>query len=383
MPITVEAGETRALLKNLDEVVKEWQKFDYSSAYQDNDLKQICLNFDRAKRRFGSTSFFIVIFGPLKAGKSTLANVLANDYVSPTGFGIETTRRPSLVMGSNEHCIEQYFSTDSDINNALRQFRVKKSDKAPHSEMTDDIKKKFRNEFELVYDYLREVGNEEEFQKYIHIKRLDLNEKNLKEVLTGDFGSGWEPLFTAIRCKKSELLNNKVVIVDMPGLDGTHSNWKEDPIHEWVIQQADYFFFCQSSVAAINMETKDFIRDIVGPKSSRPPIYLIQNIFEARTWQPQKVQQADIDQQRDDGAERLKNILEMQPRTVGLNLGKAWDGKNAPDKEWLGQTKFPEFEKDFVETLNSERSGIHENNCVKNLRNKIEEAEKILTQLHG
>ena len=28
--------ETRALLKNLDEVVKEWQKFDYSSAYQDN-----------------------------------------------------------------------------------------------------------------------------------------------------------------------------------------------------------------------------------------------------------------------------------------------------------------------------------------------------------
>lgn len=58
--------------------------------------------------------FFILMFGPLKAGKSTLTNLLAREYVSPTGFGMETTLRPSIILKSRtkEYSIDIYEMVD-------------------------------------------------------------------------------------------------------------------------------------------------------------------------------------------------------------------------------------------------------------------------------
>ena len=48
---------------------------------------------------FESQAFFIVTFGMLKAGKSTLVNALVgNRNVSPVGHGCETTKRSSILF---------------------------------------------------------------------------------------------------------------------------------------------------------------------------------------------------------------------------------------------------------------------------------------------
>ena len=68
------------------------------------------------------------MFGPLKAGKSTLTNLLAREYVSPTGFGMETTLRPSIILKSRtkEYSIDIYEMVDSrDDQEELRALLIK------------------------------------------------------------------------------------------------------------------------------------------------------------------------------------------------------------------------------------------------------------------
>jgi hypothetical protein len=54
---------------------------DTDDALQPSTLEQNIRDRDRARRRFYSKFFFIVVFGPLKAGKSTLTNAPAGEYV--------------------------------------------------------------------------------------------------------------------------------------------------------------------------------------------------------------------------------------------------------------------------------------------------------------
>ena len=121
---SIRTDATRNLLNQVDGVLSQWQSFDFTNALDATGLAQITRNVDRARRQFDSKLFFVVIFGPLKAGKSTLTNTLAGDYVSPTGFGKETTRRPSLVIRAEESGIDQYFSIDPDVSRFLSQRRL-------------------------------------------------------------------------------------------------------------------------------------------------------------------------------------------------------------------------------------------------------------------
>ena len=52
---------------------------------------------------FGAEHFVVSCIGMLKAGKSTLINLLARSKdASPTGFGFDTTLRPALTTSSTE-----------------------------------------------------------------------------------------------------------------------------------------------------------------------------------------------------------------------------------------------------------------------------------------
>ena len=52
---------------------------------------------------FGAEFFVVSCIGMLKAGKSTLINLLARSKdASPTGFGFDTTLRPALITSSTE-----------------------------------------------------------------------------------------------------------------------------------------------------------------------------------------------------------------------------------------------------------------------------------------
>ena len=147
------------MLELVDGVLTQWRKFDFTNTLDASGLAQVTRNMDRARRQFDSKLFFVVVFGPLKAGKSTLTNALAGEVVSPAGFGKETTRRPSLVIQAQESGIDQYFSTDSEINNLLSQIENNpetaevKSKQSATKEQTD----KARNAFNSVADCIRGV----------------------------------------------------------------------------------------------------------------------------------------------------------------------------------------------------------------------------------
>ena len=157
----------------------------------------------------------------------------------------------------------------------------------------------------------------------------------------------------------------------MPGLDGNSSNWRDDPIHEWVIKRSEFFLFVQSSVAAWNRETRDFVKQVIA-QSTKPPIWLIQNIFDARHWQPEEKRKNIEEQQREEGKKRVIELLEQAPRAVlGLNLGKAWDGKIENQEKWLIESMFPIFESNLAEVLHAERQLIQERNCIEYLRKEL------------
>lgn len=372
---TIRTKETNILLRQVDDTVLECQRLVFNNALDAVDIETIVRGIDRAKRQFDAKLFFVVIFGPLKAGKSTLTNTLAGEYVSPSGFGKETTRRPSLVISGKESGIDQYFSTDPEVNNFLSQRR---NHKDKEIDLTDErnILVKVREDFDTVADYLRGIRSQEEIKERIRVTSIQLSDKNLERTLSEDLTT--EPLLTVIKCKGGHLLSHGVAIVDMPGLDGSRSNWRDDPIHEWVINRAEFFLFVQSSVAALNNQTHDFLKEIVS-QGTKPPIWFVQNIFDAQHWQSkEKREKAAIDQ-REEGKKRIIELLNVSPRAVlGLNVGLAWDAKSESQNDWLAESNFLQFESDLTEVLHSERAWIQERNCLELLKKVLSDSLPML-----
>lgn len=121
--VSIRTDATRTLLQQLDAVLIQWRRLPFLEAWHGTALEQMSREIDRARRQFDSKLFFVVVFGPLKAGKSTLTNALAGECVSPAGFGKETARRASLVVQGTESAVEQYFSTEPEVNHFLSQHR--------------------------------------------------------------------------------------------------------------------------------------------------------------------------------------------------------------------------------------------------------------------
>lgn len=112
-------------------------------------------------------------------------------------------------------------------------------------------------------------------------------------------------------------------------MDGNLANWQNNPVFRWVIEVADFFLFVQSSVAALNKDTKEcFVREVAS-RGRKPPIWCIQNIIDARFWLPEAQRTEDAERQRDQALSRVKEMLDWPadkpaPASVGLNLGLAW-----------------------------------------------------------
>jgi Dynamin family len=369
-------ASTRHLLEKLGPALRSLQEVPLQGAYQGNQLSGIVREIDRAQRQFDSKLFFVVIFGPVKAGKSTLTNALAGDYVSPTGFGKETTRRPSFVIKSTETGIDQYYPNNSAISNALAQASAPSGPTTPLSAEDADA---VHAAFNQVADYIRGVRTEGELKQSVRRQSIPLTPENLEKALTENLQQ--EPLITVIRCRGGLFLDEGVALVDMPGLDGSRSNWRDNPIHEWVAQRAEFFLFAQSSVAALNGETQAFLKHLVA-QETKPPIWQLQNIFDACHWQPAERRIADAETQRTEGRARICGLLNMNPRSsTGLNLGLAWDGKRENNAEWLKRSKFEEFESELAQVLSAERAQIQEHNTLRYLKKQIHNANDVVDEI--
>jgi GTPase SAR1 family protein len=356
---------TKSVLRDVENFLAKYTEMDFSPYKNGDGIKDCLSGLKRAAKEFEANLFLVVVVGPLKAGKSTMVNCLAREYVSPTEFGKECTKRPAIILqaergedGALQTGIDEYFLTNTQIDRD--------------------------NGFNIVIDYLRGMIDEAEFKQIAYRETSPLTKEFLAKKLSNR-QLAREPLITVIRVPGGKLINKDTALLDTPGFDGRDSNFRESPIHQWIMKRADFIIFIQSSIAALNFESEDFLYEIKS-NSRKPPFWLVQNFIDARHWRAQEERDQETMNQKAEAIKAISACLgigEHELPSIAINLGKAWDGIEKPDPALLAESTFESLEAMLHKTLETQRVAIQEKNCVNGLLEAINTAGSRLHELAG
>ncbi len=332
-----------------------------------NSFKNVITNLERSKREFHSNLFLILSFGPVKSGKSTLINLIAREEeLSPTKFGVECTMRPSIIIKTkNKPCIKRYISKTGTFN-----------------------EQKEKANFHLVLDYIRGLSTLDRVKEEIIVEEHELTLEKIEKFVAGnsvDYTDlGVEPIITVIEveAKDSKIIDERTALVDVPGLDGALSNWRKSAVHDWILTRSDFLLFVQSSMAALNSETINFLKEVY-INSKEPPMQLVQNIVEAKHWRGKEYLFAEAKEQRDKGIAQILDIIPYSKNnefdSSEINLGITHDyifKKQAFDEEVLNTSGFLGFEEKLYNILELRREDIQLKNSIKGLINTFNDILK-------
>lgn len=304
---------------------------------------------------FGAEYFVVSCIGMLKAGKSTLINLLARSKdASPMGFGFDTTLRPALITSSTEPrgTIEVWLPN------------------TPEQKLT----KASLNE---VFLCLRKVKKPDEV-KGASCHAYPLTPANLenalcKAVLEADNNMlPCEPVMVVVKVpqNKESPLTSEIILLDTPGLDSCISNWTKESSerYSWIIENSDLLLFLQSSVAPLNKNAAAILRDIHA-NSPNTPVWLVQNEMCAKPWLPPERITEENTKQRTQAARMFNNISHAF-KLVYANLGKA-DSAIFDDTlggklrvTLLNESKFASVESNIKNDLISNIGPIRRQNCI-------------------
>lgn len=340
LPVYPEQSEMQQMLIAGDTFLSRYTPAEtFDDCIEEDTLLRCIEEIERSLKEFHSKMFFVVIFGPLKAGKSTMVNTLAHRYVSPTRLGKECTLRPSIVIQAEETGIDEYFMRDSSQD---------------------------RNQvFQLVVDYVRHMKDWEDISPYVYKETSILNETNIENKLSRVVDI--EPLITVIRVPGGKFIDGNTAIIDMPGLDGNISNIETSPIHNWVLRRTDFLIFIQSSISAISKTTNQFLERLL-VESKNPPIWLVQNIIDGKYWRDPQERDAEALQQLSETREEIMRGLDLKEMyCTPINLGMALDGVMNQDEKLLETSQFTAFEERLYTVLQDKRIRIQERNSLHGL----------------
>lgn len=387
-------------LKNIRE------EMDNSPTLRTNEYLMHIGALERGSKQFESSISIIVSLGMLKAGKSTLVNILArHPMASPTGYGYDTTLRPALIRMKEEsdvdsdkgnitiyHYEPERKNTAPSPNggNALEAFDGEGRQRNTPSKDTndEDIETAQRNNnLKKVLDRLRKISGSDNFRTTI----LELTEENLELALCKDVNSpdainifcGIEPLIVVVETpyqQEGVLLRDGRMLMDMPGLDSAKA---DAALHfsrySTLINESDAALFVQSSVAPLNAHAQKHLKASLKTRSSAT-IYVVQNKMLAKPWLKSTIN-ADAQNKQLGHALQLVNELAQEvsgakPAQFQINLGMASDSmftspekfhdqyrlecKDSPSvtKETLwALSEMEKFEKALKEGI--DRNGIH------------------------
>ncbi len=330
------------------------------------DFKQIIpslTRFQNRSREFHKPSFVVLVVGPVKSGKSTFVNLVANNYVSPTHF-LECTVRPSIISAGIKKELTIYRSLNRDGK----------------KEQMDDILDCLNGLIER--DNVSDVSTntvsltDENIDKYV---RLDLCGVENDEIL-----------LTSITTDGGKLLQDNVFLVDMAGFDGANVSL-DTPAYQSVIERADLIIFVQSSNSAISKVSSTFF-DIMKSRNTSAPICLIHNIFESAYWRSEELREKEIEEQKEYAIEAIREKYKLtleENNSFNLNLGKVNDlRKNnyEPGTEDIlkaEELKFIDAESKMYE-LFSRRGTIRLRNCISRTaiqqKNLLDQIDSIITK---
>lgn len=295
----------------------------------DGEVKTNLQRLARRSMEYKNGSFIMLVVGPVKSGKSTLVNLLAHRFVSPTDK-LECTVRPSIIS-----------NVDDERDCRIDVYRSK-----------EDGRK--AEDLDLIVDKLRGImPDDAEVERFLEKESFALTEDNIKEVIFPSYNKGDRTVITSITTTGSKLLRNddeagegKIFLVDMPGFDGNNVNIENDPLYEAISKRVDLILFVHSSVSAFNVTSAKYL-DKLREYNESVPVYLIHNVFDSSYWRNEDERQQDVERQAQKEYDEIRRKgFNIEPDFIScVNLGKVTDFTDGTGK----------FKIDFNEELNAEQ----------------------------
>ena len=322
----------------------------------------------RAIKQFDGEKNFIIVTGMLKAGKSTLIDLLARTTkASLVGFGVDTTLRPAVIK-----------TADNETGQIKVYYKPNGTDWA--TAMQD------------VTDYMRGI---KEYDK--QTVNFDLTEDNLRKTLCrtpqeSDNCLSTEPLLVVVEVPQnpeSKFFSNNCILLDMPGLDSGYSEQSKDPEkYQAFFDECDLLLFVQSSVSPINNKAGEYLK-YIGLTRDESTYRLVQNVMNAKYWLKKEETEKEQKKQAKNGREVFKeklgkNNVEITP--VYVNLGMAYDSIlgnqnfiytsenediEIKKKKLLDDSHFLEMEDSFITDIKNNGQHRHIAHCKDMLKQEI------------
>jgi len=384
-PELTPSEKTKNLLKRLDPIIRELENLsgklkELCGKDECGDLQGGVTDIVRRRRAFDSKTFFMVTFGMLKAGKSTLVNTFVGEIVSPVGRAKETTLRSSIIMASdrdNKAGIYLY----SPIVNA----QSNEGDKVREWEKNNGIR---------LMDFLTGLTTKEEFLHSFKEEYIPFSEPVLERLLTSATVAEYPNMLPpVIRVNASgankefgpaNLLKDGVAILDTPGLDGSKANKDSDPFLTSLMSYGDYFLLVQSSMSAINKDCRELIVHLYH-ETKNAPLIVVFNEIASNFWLKPEVEKEKLREDSETASQELAKQLRNElggivPEIISINAGEASDAvfgtKNDNRKESGGmieESRIRSLRDKIVKTLREERTAIKERNATDRMLKALED----------
>jgi len=325
----------------------------FSTKLADSAILSKLGQLSRRSLEYKNGSFIMLVVGPVKSGKSTLVNLLAHRYVSPTDK-LECTVRPSIISNvrDEKNCkIEIYKS----------RMEGRKAE-----------------DLDLIVDELRGIVSEQELEKYLEKDEYpNYSDDTINNVISPSYNKEDRTIITSITTTGSKLLEKdhvdggKIFLADMPGFDGNSSNLN-DPLYDAISKRVDLILFVHSSVSAFNLTSASYL-DKLREYNEAVPVYLVHNIFDSTYWKNPAEREKDIDRQVQKEYEEIRSKgFNIESEFISkVNLGKVTDSWLDADgyiADYEGELqderkKFEEIEEKLYQKITSNISELRLKRC--------------------
>ena len=310
----------KSILSKLDEI----DRIASSMLPPDGDLEDLWQDSQKAAKNvraeiksyldaFDSSTFFIVTFGMLKAGKSTLVNALVGHRdVSPVGHGRETTKRSSII-----------FAADAEHPEGIYIYKPKGN----RGEKTEEIWHK-----ELCESLILALGGVGKLEDRFALdgdKPQPFSKENIEKLLTKKPAPGALPPVIRVSPEKpGNLLDDGVAILDTPGLDGLEANRDTDTFWKVLPSQGDFFLLVQSSMSGLNENAAKDVKSIYGATERNPSILIVYNKIVSEFWLRDDVKTEKLEKDEEEVETYLRNQLHdvskgAEVEIISVNAGAA------------------------------------------------------------
>lgn len=319
----------------------------------DEHIKNKLSQLSRRSLEYKNGSFIMLVVGPVKSGKSTLVNLLAHRYVSPTDT-LECTVRPSIISNVNDE----------------RDCKIEIYKARHEGRKAEDL--------DLIVDELRGIVTEQELGEYLEKDEYtNYSDDTVNNVISPSYNKEDRTIITSITTTGSKLLargpvdGGKIFLADMPGFDGNTSNLN-DPLYDAISKRVDLILFVHSSVSAFNLTSASYLEKL-REYNEAVPVYLVHNIFDSTYWKNPQDRAQEIDRQVQKEYEEIRSKgFNIESEFISkVNLGKVTDALQGAgayvegfEEDLQGELrKFEEIEEKLYRKITSNISELRLKRC--------------------